>query len=113
MLYYNQEIKMENKRWYDLEPTLSLAVSLIKNSDEETQIKCAEFIKDKAIDYGVVLNSNLIGAFDYFVNRWYDKREPLSVAFGYLKEAEDETKKQIALETIAFLEKNELKKYEI
>lgn len=30
---------MENKRWYDKEPTLSLAVSLIKNSNDTTSAK--------------------------------------------------------------------------
>ena len=98
---------MENKRWYDQEPTLSLAVSLIKNAKEDTQLKCADFIKEKAQDYGVVLNSNLFGAFNYVLHRWYDEKEPLIEAFGYLKEAEEETRKQIAIDIIAFLEKNE------
>lgn len=98
---------MENKRWYDKEPTLSLAVSLIKNSKEETQIKCADFIKIKAQDYGVVLKTNLLGAFNYVLNRWYDSSEQLAEAFDYLKDADDETRKQIAIEVIAFLEKAE------
>ncbi len=98
---------MNSKRWYDKEPTLSLAVSLIKNSKTDTQLRCAEFIKSKAQDYGVVLNSNLLGAFNYVLNRWYDSSEPLAEAFGYLKEADEETRKQISLEVIAFLEKVE------
>lgn len=98
---------MENKRWYDKEPTLSLAVSLIKNSKEDVQYRCADFIKNKAQDYGVVLNSNLLGAFNYVLNRWYDVSEPLAEAFGYLKDADEETRKQIAIEVIAFLEKAE------
>ena len=98
---------MENKRWYYKEPTLSLAVSLIKNSKEEVQIKCADFIKEKAQNYGVTLNNNLFGAFNYVLHRWYDSSEQLSEAFCYLKEAELETQKQIAIEVIAFLEKAE------
>ena len=98
---------MDNKRWYDKEPTLSLAVSLIKNSKTDTQLQCAEFIKNKAQDYGVVLNGNLLGAFNYVLNRWYDSSEPLAEAFGYLKEADEDTRKQISLEIIAFLEKVE------
>ena len=99
---------MENKRWYDKEPTLSLAISLIKNSKEDVQIRCADFIKSKAQDYGVVLNSNLFGAFNYVLHRWYDNNEQISEAFMYLKEADDETRKQIAIEIIAFLEKAEM-----
>ena len=98
---------MDNKRWYDKEPTLSLAVSLIKNSKDDIQKKCAEFIKSKVQDFGVVLNSHLFGAFDYVLHRWYDNNETLSEAFLYLKEADDETRKQIAIEIIAFLEKAE------
>lgn len=99
---------MDNKRWYDKEPTLSLAISLIKNSKEDVQIRCADFIKSKAQDYGVILNSNLFGAFNYVLHRWYDNNEQISEAFMYLKEADDETRKQIAIEIIAFLEKAEM-----
>lgn len=98
---------MENKRWYDQEPTTSLAVSLIKNSEKELQTKCAEFIKQKAQDYGVVAQNNILGAFNYILNRWYDSTEQLAEAFDYLKAADDETRKQIAIEVIAFLEKEE------
>ncbi len=98
---------MNNKRWYDQEPTISLAVSLIQNSKQDTQLECAKLIKEKAQDYGVVLQSNLFGAFNYVLHRWYDINEELSEAFGYLKEADEDTRKQIAIEIIAFLEKAE------
>ena len=98
---------MNNKRWYDQEPTISLAVSLIRNAKPDTQIECAKMIKIKAQDYGVVLQSNLLGAFNYVLNRWYDSDEQLAEAFGYLKEADEDTRKQIAIEIIGFLEKAE------
>ncbi len=98
---------MNNKRWYDQEPTLSLAVSLIKNAKHDTQIECARFIKNKAQDYGVVLQNNLLGAFNYVLNRWYDTDEQIAEAFGYLREADESTRKQIAIEIIGFLEKAE------
>ena len=98
---------MNNKRWYDQEPTISLAVSLIKNSKKETQIECAEFIKNQAQNHGIVLQTNLLGAFNYVLNRWYDTEEQLAEAFCYLKEADEETRKQIAMEIIAILEKAE------
>ena len=41
----------------------------------------------------VVLKSNLLGAFNYVLNRWYDSSEELSLAFEYLKAADDETRK--------------------
>ena len=98
---------MENKRWYDQEPTLSLAVSLIKNSSVDVQLKCAEFIVKQAQDFGVVFNGNLLGAFNYVLHRWYDTSEPLAEAFGYLKEADEETRKQIAIEIIGYLKQFE------
>ena len=99
---------MNNKRWYDKEPTLSLAVSLMKNSSVEVQLSCAELIVRMAQDFGVVLNNNLFGAFNYVLHRWYDESEPISEAFDYLKEADEETRKQIALEIISYLKKNEI-----
>ena len=36
------------KRWYDLDPTLSLAVSLMEKADEKVQLECAYHIIDKA-----------------------------------------------------------------
>lgn len=98
---------MDNKRWYDKEPTLSLAVSLVKNSKSEVQVKCAEFIKNKAQDMGVTLNTNLLGAFNYVLHRWYDSTDEVKVAFDYLREADEETRKQIAVEVISFLQKTE------
>lgn len=97
---------MENKRWYDKDPTVSLAVSLIKNSNEDLQQQCALLIKEKSQDFGVILQSNLLGAFNYVLNRWYDSQEQLTEAFDYLQHADEETRKQIALEVISFLEKN-------
>ena len=41
------------------------------------------------------------------MHRWYDSDEQLAEAFCYLKEADEETRKQIAISVIAFLEKAE------
>lgn|SRR5574344_1676193 len=99
---------MENKRWYDKEPTLSLAVSLIRNSSDQTKDLCAEFIVQKAQDYGVSQNTNLFGAFNYVLHRWYDQSEKIKEAFDYLKEADADTRKQLAMDIIAFLQKAEI-----
>ena len=32
------------KRWYDMDPTVSLAVSLLENADSKTQLECANYI---------------------------------------------------------------------
>ena len=46
----------EFKRWYDFDPTVSLAVELFENAPEKTQIFCADYIIKKANNYGVILN---------------------------------------------------------
>ena len=33
-----------NKRWYDIDPTVSLAVSLMRNANIMSQYKCADYI---------------------------------------------------------------------
>ena len=33
-----------HKRWYDVDPTVSLAVSLLRNANEQVQLECADFI---------------------------------------------------------------------
>ena len=35
------------KRWYDIDPTVSLAVSLMRNANIMTQYKCADLIVQK------------------------------------------------------------------
>ena len=95
---------MGNQRWYDADPIVSLAVSLIKSSDIGLQLSCAELIKENAQNHGIVLNSNLLGAFNYVLNRWYDNSEQLTEAFEYLKTADEETRKQISLNVIDYLQ---------
>ena len=36
------------KRWYDFDPTVSLAVSLMRNSNITLQYKCADLILKKS-----------------------------------------------------------------
>lgn len=95
-----------NKRWYDKEPTLSLAVSLMKNESVNIQVACAKIITDMAQDKGIVRPNNLLDAFNY-VLRWYDTDERINEAFDYLKAASDEDRKEIAIEIINYLQKIE------
>lgn len=100
---------MENnftQRWYDLEPTLSLAVGMMYKADENSQHECARFIIQKAKDFGLNIAQNkLEEAFNYFCKRWYDKDRELADAFQYLKIMPFELQKEVSLEIIAKLEK--------
>src|SRR5574344_1097282 len=94
-----------HKRWYDIDPTISLAVSLIRNTNETTQLRCADFIITKAKDSGVKIeDSSLEGAFNYIFRRWYDKDKRIQESFEYFKVAPFEFQKELALELINFLQ---------
>lgn len=98
-----------HKRWYDVDPTVSLAVSLIRNANEKTQLKCAEFIIDYAKQREVKLKSNTLNdAFNYILRRWYDKDEKIAEAFEYFQYSPSEIQREISLEVINFLQYSEL-----
>ncbi len=93
------------RRWYDEDPTISLAVSLLENSGKSDQIKCAEFIKDKSHSFNIYIPENkLEDSFNYFCKRWYDEDKEISDAFEYLKLMPFELQKETALEIIEKLQ---------
>lgn len=98
-----------HKRWYDVDPTVSLAVSLMRNTNEQTQLKCADFIIEFAKQRDIKLKNNTLNdAFNYILRRWYDKDKKVAEAFEYYEAAPLEIKKEISLEVINFLQFSEL-----
>lgn len=98
-----------HKRWYDFDPTVSLAVSLMRNANEQTQVKCAEHIIDYAKQRDIVLKNNNLGeAFNYILRRWYDKDKTISEAFEYFQVSPHEIQKEISLEIINLLQFSEM-----
>lgn len=96
--YNNTNIK---RRWYDEDPTVSLAVSLLENTNKANQLSCAEFIKEKSHSFNVYIEENkLEDAFNYFCKRWYDEDKEIADAFEYLKLMPFELRKETALEII-------------
>ena len=55
-----------------------------------------------------MLSSNLLDSFNYVLHRWYDDTEELMFAFEYLKASDFETRKQIAIDVINYLQSVEL-----
>lgn len=97
-----------HKRWYDIDPTVSLAVSLLRNSNEQAQFRCAEHIIDYAKQHNIELkSSSLSGAFNYILRRWYDQDKTVSEAFEYFQVAPMELQKEISLEIINILQFSE------
>lgn len=93
-----------NKRWYDIDPTVSLAVSLLRNSDEATRKSCAGFVIKEAQEKGVVIKNSLVSAFDYALRRWYDDEETIFEAMEYLRIAPLEIQKELSFDIIEYLE---------
>lgn len=96
------------KRWYDVDPTVSLAVSLMRNANIMTQYKCADLIVNKSKDNGVNLADNILAdAFSYVLRRWYDTDQKIAESFEYLKSLPEELQKEVALELINLLQEEE------
>ena len=94
-----------HKRWYDIDPTVSLSVSLMRNANEALQLKCADFIIDYAKQREISLKTNTLNdAFNYILRRWYDKDKKMAEAFDYFENSPSEIKREIALEVINILQ---------
>ena len=98
-----------NKRWYDIDPTVSLAVSLMRNANIMSQYKCANLIISKSKENGIDLSENILtDAFNYVLRRWYDTDQKIAEAFEYLKMLPETLQKEVAVELIALLQEDEI-----
>ena len=98
------------KRWYDVDPTVSLAVSLMRNSNIMTQYKCADLIVNKSKENGIDLSENILtDAFTYVLRRWYDTDQKIAEAFEYLKLLPIDLQKEVALDIINLLQEEEVR----
>ena len=94
-----------HKRWYDIDPTVSLAVSLIRNANEPCQLQCAEYIINYAKERDIQLKGNTLnGAFNYILRRWYDKDQTIAEAFDYFENLPIDSQKEVSLEVINILQ---------
>ena len=96
------------KRWYDVDPTVSLAVSLMRNANIMTQYKCADLIVKKSKDNGIDLADNILSdAFTYGLRRWYATDQKIAESLECLKSLPDELQKEVALDLINLLQEEE------
>ena len=96
------------KRWYDVDPTVSLAVSLMRNANILTQYKCADLIIKTSKDNGIDLSDNILtDAFTYVLRRWYDTDQKIAESFEYLKLLPIDVQKSVSLDIINLLQMEE------
>lgn len=94
------------KRWYDLDVTVSKAISMLEKAEEVIQVRCAEYIIDQLKDIDFDIPMSLEDQYNYIMRRWYDKNIKVSHAMEYLKNAPVEIRKQLALDIIEYLKQN-------
>lgn len=87
------------QRWYDQDPTISLAVSFIRNASKAQQDEIADLIIARTTELGVKVNEIQI----LFKRRWFDENEKLSKAMEYLKITPEADQKVIAIDIINYL----------
>ena len=87
-------------RWYDLDPDVCMAISMIECSDQSEQVKYAEkiikLVKEKDTEMHYIKNVTQFNV-EHKHQRWYDKNETVSKAFLYLKCTQKELQKDISL----------------
>jgi len=94
------------QRWYDKDPIVSKCVSILENTAIVRQHRVAAFLMDEIITqlpddiYEKVMTEER-------KRRWYDFDEVCKIFMELLKHSSEETKKQIAVKIITFLEDNE------
>ena len=92
-------------RWYDIEPDVYMAISLIEIANDEQKIDYANFIiktvkiKDKDMNFIKNKTKNKI---KNKYQRWYDKNDTLSTAIEYLKNTTPKLQKEISLDVLKY-----------
>lgn len=94
-------------RWYDVEPDVYMAISMIECSDLPKQVEYAKYIlkqlKEKDSDMEYIKNTTMNNIDNRHYQRWYDKNETISSAFEYLKNASKDLQKEIALDVLSYM----------
>ena len=93
-------------RWYDIEPDVCMAISMIECADKKAQIEYAEYIiklvKEKDTDMYYIKNTTM-NNIEHKYQRWYDKNETISTAFSYLKGTTKIIQKEVSLSILALM----------
>ena len=97
-------------RWYDSDATLSLMVSLIKDSNKDKREDCANLIIKLCNESNVNLSLNFFDGLQYGLKRWYDKEKKLFEAFEHLHIAPSDVRKKVVIEVIDFLQNDKASK---
>ena len=103
-----EEFTTNARRWYDKDPVLSLAISTLEHSDDETQIKVALNLIKIIIEHNIedeqfeavedIINAVGSGLDDNRKGRWYDIDSTVRTAMNMLQNCPEATQRIIAKE---------------
>jgi hypothetical protein len=91
------------KRWYDSDPTISLAVSVIRNAHENDQEVLANFIIESAKKNGIIFIKETDSVLSFLQNRWYDSNDKLHEALECIRIAPKDLQINLAVDAINYL----------
>jgi len=92
---------MHDKRWYDIDPMVSSAMAMYKDTTDEKKVQIANYIIIRVKDFGITTPENeLNDKFNYVLRRWYDQDTLIADSFKYLKAAPAELRQDIAMNVI-------------
>jgi len=94
---------MNNKRWYDFDPTIALAVNLLERADETIKFECLEYIIKKAKNLGIKNENDINTDFNFVWQRRADSLSEFHNALEYMKKMDNLTQKEVALEILKML----------
>ena len=101
---------IRKKRWYDEEPTMSLAVSMLKSINEDKKISIVKEIEEW-IDSEEIPSVKEFILFKVFTSRWYDEDELIYNLLEKIRCCEDAYKQEIAvkiIDTLCIYERKEV-----
>ena len=90
------------KRWYDEEPTMSLAVSMLRTIDNDKKKAICNEISAWIDSEKIPFVKEFI-LFKFFTSRWYDEDELLYNLLEKIRCCEDIYKQEIAVKIIDML----------
>ena len=84
------------KRWYDTEPTLSLAVSMLKNATSDIQDSVCSLMDMKLNELNISRTEKFI-VFKVFDKRWYDEKENVYNLLETIRNCDEEVRRKLAV----------------
>jgi len=89
------------KRWYDQNPTVSLAISIFRNASRENQKLVANFLLENVFNNSKIkIHARKIPLFN---RRWYDHDENVYMAVEFIRLSSANAQNQVAVEIINYL----------